>query len=64
MQLILEVKKQIRGGYGGAIGYFNSCGDLDSCIVIYSVYVEDEVAETQAGAVYGDLFLLRNHLVM
>lgn len=50
MQLISEVKKQIRGGYGGAIGYFNSCGDLDSCIVIHSAYVEDEVAEIQAGA--------------
>ncbi|MBK2296661.1 anthranilate synthase component 1 [Francisella philomiragia] len=50
MQLISEVEKQTRGGYGGAIGYFNGYGDLDSCIVIRSAYVEDEVAEVQAGA--------------
>lgn len=50
MQLISAVEKQTRGGYGGAIGYFNGYGDLDSCIVIRSAYVEDEVAEVQAGA--------------
>lgn len=50
MQLISEVEKQTRGGYGGAVGYFNGYGDLDSCIVIRSAYVEDQVAEVQAGA--------------
>jgi len=50
MQLISEVEKQTRGGYGGAVGYFNGLGDLDSCIVIRSAYVEDEIAEVQAGA--------------
>ena len=50
MQLISEVEKQTRGGYGGAIGYFNSYGDLDSCILIRSAYIEDEVAEIQADA--------------
>ena len=50
MQLISEVKKQTRGGYGGAVGYINGYGDLDSCIVIRSAYVENNVAEIQAGA--------------
>ena len=50
MQLISEVEKQTRGGYGGAVGYFNGLGDLDSCIVIRSAYVENEIAEVQAGA--------------
>lgn len=50
MQLISEVEKQTRGGYGGAVGYFNGYGDLDSCIVIRSAYVENEIAEVQAGA--------------
>ncbi|GAB4221924.1 MAG: anthranilate synthase component 1 [Francisella sp.] len=50
MQLISEVEKQTRGGYGGAIGYFNGYGDLDSCIVIRSAYVENQIAEVQAGA--------------
>ena len=50
MQLISEVEKQTRGGYGGAVGYFNGLGDLDSCIVIRSAYVENGIAEVQAGA--------------
>lgn len=50
MQLISQVEKQTRGGYGGAVGYINGQGDLDSCIVIRSAYVENEVAEVQAGA--------------
>ncbi|QLE79313.1 anthranilate synthase component 1 [Francisella sp. Scap27] len=50
MQLISKVEKQTRGGYGGAVGYLNGLGDLDSCIVIRSAYVENEVAEVQAGA--------------
>ncbi|WP_411961319.1 anthranilate synthase component 1 [Francisella sp. SYW-9] len=49
MQLISEVEKQTRGSYGGAVGYLNGYGDLDSCIVIRSAYVEDQVAEIQAG---------------
>lgn len=50
MQLISEVEKQTRGGYGGAVGYLNGYGDLDTCIVIRSAYVEDQIAEIQAGA--------------
>lgn len=49
MQLISEVEKQTRGSYGGAVGYFNGYGDLDTCIVIRSAYVEDQIAEIQAG---------------
>ncbi|QIV96787.1 anthranilate synthase component I [Allofrancisella inopinata] len=50
MQLISEVEQQTRGSYGGAVGYINGYGDLDSCIVIRSAYVENGVAEIQAGA--------------
>ncbi|MFC4892837.1 anthranilate synthase component 1 [Pseudofrancisella aestuarii] len=49
MQLISDVEKKTRGSYGGAIGYINGFGDLDSCIVIRSAYVENEIAEIQAG---------------
>ncbi|WP_442902195.1 anthranilate synthase component 1 [Francisella sp. 19X1-34] len=49
MQLISEVEKQTRGSYGGAVGYLNGYGDLDTCIVIRSAYVEDFIAEIQAG---------------
>lgn len=50
MQLISKVEQQTRGSYGGAVGYLNGYGDLDSCIVIRSAYVENGIAEIQAGA--------------
>ncbi|MFP1724932.1 anthranilate synthase component 1 [Lonsdalea quercina] len=50
MQLIAESEKTRRGSYGGAVGYFTSRGDLDTCIVIRSAYVEDGIATIQAGA--------------
>lgn len=50
MQLIAESEKTRRGSYGGAIGYLNGNGDLDTCIVIRSAYVENQIATVQAGA--------------
>ncbi|WP_420885582.1 anthranilate synthase component 1 [Candidatus Profftia tarda] len=50
MQLIYEAEQDRRGSYGGAIGYFTSHGDLDTCIVIRSAYVKDGIATVQAGA--------------
>ncbi len=50
MQLIRDVEKTRRGSYGGAVGYFSGEGEFDTCIVIRSAYVEDGVAQVQAGA--------------
>jgi len=50
MQLIHDVEKERRGSYGGAVGYFTGEGDLDTCIVIRSAYVENGIAQVQAGA--------------
>ena len=50
MQLIAAAEGTRRGSYGGAVGYFTAQGDLDTCIVIRSAYVEDGVATVQAGA--------------
>lgn len=50
MQLIAEAEGRRRGSYGGAVGYFTAHGDLDTCIVIRSAYVEDGIATVQAGA--------------
>ncbi|MCW2485059.1 anthranilate synthase component 1 [Candidatus Symbiopectobacterium sp. NZEC127] len=50
MQLIADSEKTRRGSYGGAVGYFTAHGDLDTCIVIRSAYVEDGIATVQAGA--------------
>ncbi|GAB3033310.1 anthranilate synthase component 1 [Bowmanella dokdonensis] len=49
-RLIREVEKQRRGSYGGAVGYLNGQGDMDSCIVIRSAFVKDGMARVQAGA--------------
>ncbi|CAH0532985.1 Anthranilate synthase component 1 [Vibrio stylophorae] len=50
MQLIREVEQKQRGSYGGAVGYLTGAGDMDTCIVIRSAYVENEIAYVQAGA--------------
>ncbi|WP_036768091.1 anthranilate synthase component 1 [Photorhabdus australis] len=50
MQLIADYENERRGSYGGAVGYFTSKGDMDTCIVIRSAYVEDGIATVQAGA--------------
>lgn len=50
MQLIAEYEQETRGSYGGAIGYFTDAGHLDTCIIIRSAYVENNIATIQAGA--------------
>lgn len=50
MQIIRQVEKERRGSYGGAVGYFTGEGELDTCIVIRSAYVENGLAHVQAGA--------------
>ncbi|NAW58162.1 MULTISPECIES: anthranilate synthase component 1 [unclassified Vibrio] len=50
MQLIRDVEGARRGSYGGAVGYLTGEGTLDTCIVIRSAYVENSVAQVQAGA--------------
>lgn len=49
-QLVRDVEKTRRGSYGGAIGYLNGHGDMDTCIVIRSACVVNGVAHIQAGA--------------
>ncbi len=48
--LIRGVEQQRRGSYGGAVGYLNGRGDMDSCIVIRSAFVSNGTAYIQAGA--------------
>ncbi len=48
--LVRQVEKKRRGSYGGAVGYINGCGDMDTCIVIRSAFVKDGIAQAQAGA--------------
>ena len=49
-QLIRGAEQSRRGSYGGAVGYLNGLGDMDTCIVIRSAFVKDNIAYIQAGA--------------
>lgn len=49
-QLVRQVEKARRGSYGGAVGYLNALGDMDTCIVIRSAFVKEGIAHIQAGA--------------
>ncbi len=50
MEIIDELEEVRRGVYGGAVGYRNVSGDLDSCIAIRSLVERGGVAHIQAGA--------------
>lgn len=39
-----------RGPYGGAVGYMSADGEMDTCIVIRSALVTDNIARVRAGA--------------
>ena len=49
-QLVRQAEKSRRGSYGGAVGYINGLGDMDTCIVIRSAFVKHGTAFIQAGA--------------
>ncbi len=50
MEIIDELEPASRGIYGGALGYADFTGNLDFCIAIRTVVVEEDCATLQAGA--------------
>ncbi len=50
MEIIDELENQKRGFYSGIVGYFSYSGNLDSCITIRTILVQNGVATVQAGA--------------
>ncbi len=50
MEIIAELESTTRGPYAGAIGYVDFAGDLDCCITIRTILLEDGKAYVQAGA--------------
>jgi anthranilate synthase component 1 len=50
MEIISELENQRRGVYAGAVGYVDFAGNLDFCITIRTVVIEDGRAYVQAGA--------------
>jgi anthranilate synthase component 1 len=50
MEIIEEHEPTRRGIYGGAIGYVDFVGNLDTCIAIRTAVIKDGKAYVQAGA--------------
>jgi anthranilate synthase component 1 len=50
MEIIDELEPVRRGPYAGACGYSSFSGDMDTCIVIRTMVIKDNVAYLQAGA--------------
>jgi anthranilate synthase component 1 len=50
MEIIETLEPTRRGLYGGAIGYFDFTGNIDTCIAIRTALIKDGTAYVQAGA--------------
>ena len=50
MEIVAELENQRRGVYAGAVGYLDFAGNLDFCITIRTVLIENGRAYVQAGA--------------
>lgn len=50
IQIIRQIEQKSRGAYGGAVGYINAQGDMDTAIVIRAAVISEGRACVQAGA--------------
>lgn len=50
MEIIDELEPHRRGPYGGAVGYVDFAGNMDTCIALRTIVVHDGRAYVQAGA--------------
>jgi anthranilate synthase component 1 len=50
MQIIDELEPTRRGPYGGAVGYLDFAGNLDTCIALRTIVWRNGVYDVQAGA--------------
>ena len=50
MEIIDEIEPHRRGPYGGAVGYFDFNGNMDTCIALRTIVVQGNKAYVQAGA--------------
>jgi anthranilate synthase component 1 len=50
MQIIDELEPTRRGPYGGAVGYIDFAGDMDTCIALRTIVWKNGVYDVQAGA--------------
>jgi anthranilate synthase component 1 len=49
MEIIEELEPSRRGVYGGAVGYVDFSGNLDTCIALRTLVIKDGIAYIQAG---------------
>jgi anthranilate synthase component I len=50
MEIIDELEPHRRGPYGGAVGYFDFSGNMDTCIALRTMVIQGKTAYVQAGA--------------
>jgi anthranilate synthase component 1 len=50
IEVITRLEPTPRGVYSGAVGYFDYSGNMDTCIAIRTMVLDDGVARVQAGA--------------
>jgi anthranilate synthase component 1 len=50
MQIIDELEPTRRGPYGGAVGYLDFAGDMDTCIALRTIVWRNGTFDVQAGA--------------
>ena len=50
MEIIEELEPTRRGPYGGAVGYVDFSGNMDTCITIRTIVLRGDTAYIQAGA--------------
>jgi anthranilate synthase component 1 len=50
MEIIEELEPVRRGPYAGAVGYFSFSGNMDTCITIRSILIQEGKAYIQTGA--------------
>lgn len=50
MEVIDEIEPHKRGPYGGAVGYIDFTGNMDTCIALRTLVIRDGIIDVQAGA--------------
>ena len=50
MQIIDELEKTVRGPYGGAVGYLDLAGNMDTCIALRTIVWQNGAFDVQVGA--------------
>jgi len=50
MEIIDELEPHRRGPYAGAVGYIDYSGNMDTCIALRTMVIQDHTAYVQAGA--------------